>query len=281
MAAAAVNHSLFPQFSSLAPELRNQIWADALPEKLGPALYFYRKGCWCPRRLSREDEGYDPENDEHNLTFEFRHDLLDDVQFEVPLLLVNREARSMAVAWVLAQGTKIRPCKNRKYPVFMRPFNPIRDALYIPVDKWNDFLREPDDRLFQPDLVDQLVDTKSDITRIAVPEALLRKEAGMLSEVFRHFFNLEELVVIGDVQPDLRSMDEDSKAQRPWEFESTQEGAFVWNNDRGSFDLEDNKNSGHEALYRLIGDVNKEIGEGLIDNHMRSFKIRPVFAVRS
>ena len=135
MAAAATNSSTFPLFSSLALELRNQIWRDALPNKVGPALYFYRKGCWCPRHLLQSDEEYDPKNHELNLNFEFRHDLLNVVQFKVPLFFVNREASNIALAWVREHGIEIRARENRQSPVFVCPFNPIRDVLYIALDK--------------------------------------------------------------------------------------------------------------------------------------------------
>lgn len=185
MAAAATNSSTFPLFSSLALELRNQIWRDALPNKVGPALYFYRKGCWCPRHLLQSDEEYDPKNHELNLNFEFRHDLLDVVQFKVPLFFVNREARNIALAWVREHGIEIRARENRQSPVFVCPFNPIRDVLYIALDKWDEFLREPDDRCFQPDLLEQFINVKpADVTRIAVPEALFRSEvAAALAEI--------------------------------------------------------------------------------------------------
>lgn len=129
MAVVATNSSIFPLFSSLPPELRNQIWRDAVPDKVGPALYFYRNGYWCPRRLSKSDKGYDPEKDENNLNFEYRHDLLDDAQFEVPLVFVNLEARGIALAWVREQGIEIRFCENRQHPIFVRPCDPMRDAL--------------------------------------------------------------------------------------------------------------------------------------------------------
>ena len=280
MAAVATNSSTFPLFSSLPPELRNQIWRDAVPDKVGPALYFYRKGCWCPRRLSTSDEGYDPENDENNLNFEFRHDLLHDAQFEVPLVFVNREARGVALAWVREQGIEIRPRENRQYPIFVRPFDPMRDALYVALDKWDDFLLEPHDRQFQPDLFEQLVTIEPDLTRIAVPEALLRSNVTTLSSMFQYFYLLKVLFIIVDAQPDLQSADNDMKVQRRWEFESTQGGAFFWNDDRGSFAFGDSKYIGYEALYRLIEEANKGLGEWLAENHIRSFEIRPVFAFR-
>jgi hypothetical protein len=280
MAAVATNSSTFPLFSSLALELRHQIWRDALPDKVGPALYFYRKGCWCPRRLSKSDEEYDSENDENNLTFEFHHELLDDVQLEVPLVFVNREARGIALPWLRGQGIEIRPCEDRQYPIFVRPFDPVRDALYVALDKWDDFLCEPVDRQYQPDLFEKLVVIRQDVTRIAVPEALLRSEVAALSDMFRYFFQLKVLFIIIDAQPDMRSADNDMKVQRRWEFESTRGGAFFWNDDRGAFDFANGEYIDGEALYRLIEEANKGLGEGLVTNYIHSFEVRPVFAVR-
>jgi hypothetical protein len=90
--------AVFSLFSRLPPGLRNQIWPDALPKKAKQAIYFYKKGCWRPRRLTKADVDYDPKNDELNLKFEFHHNLLDYVQFEIPIFFVNREARGITLA---------------------------------------------------------------------------------------------------------------------------------------------------------------------------------------
>lgn len=243
-------------------------------------MSFYRGGCWCPRRLLEFDDGYDPENDENNLNFEFRHDFLDDIRFEMPLVYVNREARDLAFAWVREQGIEIRPCEDRPYPVFVRPFDPMHDALYVALDKWDDFLCEPDDRLSLPDLFEQLVDNKSDLTRIAVPVALLQSELASLPEMFRYFFNLKALFVVVDPQPDLQPAGNEVKVQYRWDFESIQGGAFFWNNDSDGFDSEDSEYIGDEAVYRLIEEASRGFGEGLANDHIRSFEVRPVFAVR-
>ena len=129
--------AVFSLFSILPAELRNQIWQDALPDKVGQALYFYRKGCWCPRRLTEADEDYDPENDELNLNIEFFHDLLDYVQFEVPLFFVNHEARGITLSWIHEQGLKIHFREDRCSLIFERLFDPIHDTLYVPLNKWN------------------------------------------------------------------------------------------------------------------------------------------------
>lgn len=206
--------------------------------------------------------------------------MLDDAQFEIPLVFVNREARDLALAWVREQGIEIHPCDSRQCPVFVRPFDPMRDALYLALDKWDDFLCEPDDRQFQPNLFEKLVDIKPDLTCIAMPEALLRNEVTTISEMFRYFFHVEVLLIIVDAQPDLQSADNVMKVQRRWEFESTQGGAFFWNDDRSRFEFGDSEYINDEALYKLIAEANKRLGEGPVKNHIRSFEIRPVFAIR-
>ena len=283
MVSTPTNSSTFPLFSRLPLELRDQIWRDALPENVGPALYPYRKGCWCPRRLSKSDKGYDSENDENNLNLEFRHDFLYDIHFELPLVSVNREARALALAWAREQGVTKRPRDDGRAPVFVRSFDPMRDALHVSLDKWDDFLSEPDDRLFEPDLSGQLVDIKSDIRRIAVPEALLRNEltsVAWLADIFQYFFNVNVLFVVVDPQPDLQSTDDDPRVQQRWEFEKTQGAAFIWDDERGGFDSEGSEDVGDDALHRLIEQTNEELGEELSKKSIHSFEIRPVFAVR-
>lgn len=121
------------------------------------------------------DEEYDHERLEWNLYLEFRHDLLEAVRFDLPLYFVNREAHSIALAWLREKGNqdiKIRPSENT---FFVHPFNPVCDVLYIALDKWEEFLREPDDRRSEPDLILQVIANRwANIRRIAVPEALLQ-----------------------------------------------------------------------------------------------------------
>ena len=282
MAAAISDPSVFPLFSGFPLELRRQIWRDALPVNIGPALYYYKNGCWGPRRLAESDEEYDHEDDRSNLLFEFRHDLLDDAQFEVPLVFVNREARGIAVAWAREQGIEIR---GRHYPVFVRPFDPTCDALYIANDQWDDFLRDPVDRHFQPDLLDQFVGIRCCISRIAISEALLRSEIATLCEIFEYFIRSRTILIIVDTQPDLQSADNDRNVQRRWEFESTQGGGFFWNDEHSCFDckdkeLGDSENISHEGFRRLLDGASKGLSEGLARNHVRSLEIRPVSAIR-
>lgn len=253
-----------------------------MPNKVGQALYFYRNGCWSPRQLT--DEGYGPENDELNLNFEFFHHLLHHVQFEVPLFFVNREARGIAYSWIHEQGIKICFHKGRQSLIFIRPFDPKHDTLYVPLNKWKEFLCEPFYRLLQPDLEHQSVSCDgTPWTRIAVPEALLQNEANPILELLEHYFGLTKLFIVVNAQPDLQPGDNDVKAQRRWELESTRGATFFWNIDHGRFEWGDGEDIGDKALYKLIVDASNRLGKELYFHHPQThydFEVRPVLAIR-
>ncbi|KAF7892034.1 hypothetical protein EAF00_008336 [Botryotinia globosa] len=122
---ATTSPSTFPLFSSLAPELRTKIWQDSLPSVLPPALYFYKRGCWQPRILPNLTQVTTTE-----LNLEFRHDLLDNIHVQTPLLFVNHEARKITLIWAHSHGIEI--CGDPICPRLSFPFNPVRDILYLP-----------------------------------------------------------------------------------------------------------------------------------------------------
>jgi len=173
------------------------------------------------------------------------------------------------------QGIEICPCENNQQAIFVRPFDPkYRDALYVPLEKWSDFLCDPIDRFHQPDLLDLTLGINTDLTRLAVPEGLLRAEDGMASllEIYRYFFNVKVLLIIVDPQPDF---------QGQCEFESAQRGAFIRDNDRGGFDFGDGERVGDETVYKLIEEViDKTLIEALPQEFIRNFEIRLTVAVR-
>lgn len=283
MAAAAA----FPFFSRLPAELRNQIWRDALPDKVDQALYFYKKGCWDPRRLTEADEGYSPEDDELNLKLEFFHSRLDHVQFEIPLFFVNREARGIALSWIEKQGLKIYFHKGKETFYFTRPFNPEHDTLYIPFDRWEQFLDEPTNRLCEPDLVERNVSCEGTAcTRIAVPEVLLWDDGEeALLDIFDYYPNAEKIFIIFKAQPDPLPEDDggggELKVQRRWEFESIQ-GAIFWDAYRCEFEWQSDAGdciNGNHGLSRLVKDDNNGFSREVKERQPESFEVRPGFAI--
>lgn len=269
--------SVFPLFLSLPPELRNQIWHDALPEKDEPALFPYRKGCWCPRCISGSGNGYNPEYPA-DIYLEFRHDLLEPVQVEVPLVFVNREARTIALAWVHNQGIEMRFREDKQCHVFVRPFDPAQDTLYITPDEVDDYYTETLIQPYEPGPNDRFMNTPCPSpTRIAVPEAQIQRDPVVLFEMIDWFYNLRELFIIVGRRPDL---EEDMKMQRQWKLKSTHGRAYFWNRNHGGFDWSDSEDISDKALCRWMKKASKELSVMATKNSVPGFGIRPVLAVR-
>ena len=273
-----------PHFRNFPQELRDQIWNDALPEKDKPALYPWKKGCWCPRRLQKSDPGWEP-NEDLNLRLDFRHDLLDHVEVEIPLFFVNREARRAALAWMRKQNITLRFRKDKQCWVFTRPFDQTMDALYISMDDIGGFFIEPIDRLDEPDIFGQSVFVAPDVTRIAVPAALFQDDGDVssLPELFEWYSVLKRLFVV--VNPQLCWGDYDRpqvQGQQQWEVKQTLGRIFVYNHSNRRFDSHDGNSeaAGDETLYRQVEEACGYLGEMAARNKSDGLEIRPVFAAR-
>ncbi|KAF7622111.1 hypothetical protein F9C07_8145 [Aspergillus flavus] len=272
--------AVFTLFPNLPPELRNQIWRDTLPDKVRQALYFYKRGCWRTRRLTEDDEDYSHDNDQLNICHEFRHDLLDPMKFEVPLLFVNSEARGVALTWMQGQGLKIRFCEDRQNPIVIRSFDPDHDTLYISLKTWDDFSNEPYEIVFPPDHGSGYYNCAPPaFTRIAVPEAFFQHDIP-LSDLFHFYCSLEKVFIIPDAQSDIQSEMNDLKMQRRWELQSTQGPMLFWNNDRDCFEWKHNAGDSNNAMNSVIEKACDGLDEALEFYEMKSFEVRAVYAVR-
>lgn len=123
---ACTTFHLFPR---LPPELRVMIWRESLPEQDAPALFFYEKRCWLATDAEKTDENDETEDD--TISLSFHHYGLEHVQVRIPLASVNYEARSIALTWVHQQGIQTVFCEERQCHVFVRAFEPTRDAIYV------------------------------------------------------------------------------------------------------------------------------------------------------
>lgn len=232
-------------------------------------MYFYQKGCWFPRRLSDIDHEHDA-NDDNNLSFEFRHDLLDPARVDVPLSFVNREARGIALAWVCEERIDMGFRKDGRCYMFVHRFDPVRDGLYVALDKWYKFCCEAYDRLFQPDLLDKNVSSDSDIRHIAAPETLVWSGINEIPEMFDWLTGVTVLFIIVEPQHKLQ-LEAEQAVQRRLKMAAVPERAFCWNHDHERFELRGGDYIGGEALYRRIERACEWTSEILTRNHIRRF----------
>ncbi|KAB8296760.1 hypothetical protein EYC80_002177 [Monilinia laxa] len=242
----------------LALELRNQIWSNALPEKIDSALYLYKKGCWHPLYLKPSDphEEYDHKNDNYNLCFEFRHDLLDQIQVHTLLVFVNHDVREIAIAWAHKQGFFIN--ENKGYPVFGRPFNPENDMLYIKPGDVYEFWTEPFSIPNEhPDLIGQQYSIRSFVEKIAISEDTWQEELkaepeDQFMDELTLTFPFKMLIVITATPSELRSANGNLEMRQHWELDSTRGGEFVLDAHDGTFQFHGSEYANKEDLYKSL-----------------------------
>ncbi|CEJ82813.1 hypothetical protein VHEMI02860 [[Torrubiella] hemipterigena] len=120
---------LFPSFTRLPRELRDQIWYYALPDDDSPALFSYVKGFVrpfiydCP--LGHKWYG-------HKVGMRFYHEELDPVPVDAPLLHVNAESASAAIAWAEEKGYIVSHDMEKDCPAISRRMDRHHDILYFP-----------------------------------------------------------------------------------------------------------------------------------------------------
>jgi hypothetical protein len=263
-----VASALFPRFPTLAGELRNDIWRHALPDKVEPALVSYQPGCW-------QAHGAEP-----NLDLVFEHERLQ-ISFELPLLLVNREASSLAQAYIRKLGLT---ATARRYqdPVFTHKFNPNADALYIKPNQLLDMINDVYLRIAEPDIGSQVFSHWSTISSIAMSEATLRREIdrGGLPELLTWFTSVNEVLVVLNAAPDLEcTQDCPSRVQARWSFASAPGDIFYWNRSRERFErrIEDSF-VGDRVVAELVENdaLAALFAQDLAE---RNVQVRPVFAI--
>lgn len=266
--------SRFSPFPRLPPELRNRLWRESLPDKDRPALFPYKEGCWCPYWAQDGDEKYQFDEGYDNVYFEFRQEMLDPIQVDVPLASVNREARSIALAWAAEQGIElsgqslIRRCQRS------------HDAMYIPHDKWSDFLEEPYERRSQPDLEGRTVSSGLTITQVAVPEELIRAQPDSLADLLDWLEQVRRVYIIVGEQPDFQK-DEGKETVPRWQV-NHQSKRFIWNSRSERFISKGDKLIGDEEFNSQLEKALEVLGDDIIKGRgfIPYFEVWPVCAVR-
>ncbi|KAF2157915.1 hypothetical protein K461DRAFT_274154 [Myriangium duriaei CBS 260.36] len=268
----------FPRFSELPTELRNQIWHDTLPDKIGSAAYFYNRNCWTVQCRTEADLDYDHSAADVSHHIIFREASLDPVCLDISMLNVNQEARDIAVAWVRQQGLRLESCRgNKNQLVAQCLFDRTRDAVYLAPDFWYHFGAEPQELLFSPQFDGRSVETHIYIQQIALPQSLLADKFSDLPELLDQCRHITTLFVVAGPQPKSRP----GKAPERWELEPVHGGGFIWDVDQDCFVAEvKNNRVKDKELYELLDKIRWTItAEPQPRTFDKFFTIRPVHMV--
>lgn len=266
----------FPHFRKLPPELQGQIWREALPGDIKrAALFTWRPGCWGPAFRVETDPDYRTPIDEHdrNLILKFNHDRLGYTRIYVPMAAVCAEAYDIAVAWAAEQGVEIHKGVEGDGPMFVRPFHPERDVLYVSPRDWDEFISEPMKMPFELDIFkDQFYGHRSAMSRVAVSELSLGKESILLELDLAHQA-VRYLYVVADPQPDERSRS--GVTSVPWrlEIEHAQAWKLFWVSDHQGIRRRDSFVRGFQrphglegGLWRRVAEVSRKMHEDFIQH---------------
>ncbi|THV44669.1 hypothetical protein BGAL_0597g00040 [Botrytis galanthina] len=285
MTATTTSPSTFPLFSSLAPELRIQIWQESLPSEFPPALYFYKRGCWQPRIFTESDPGYydgvseQSTTEDLNRNMEFCYDLLDSIHVQTPLLFVNHEARKITLTWACSHGIEI--CGDPLFPRLSLPFNPIRDILYVSADLWDEIYVEPYIRSFEEDMIDLTHGTFNEVKRLALPESMLGIYFASDSfERLSEYYNIEVLYIIINEPIGLRSVDDDLHVQSRWECENLPSCTFLLDSERSVFELKVDGDNEDDQDHLLTKEISRHLTPEFIASSPSIREIRLVLAIR-
>lgn len=286
--AYSTQHRAFHLFPCLPAELRLQIWRETLPDLDGVTLHGYKKGCWDLRDpLSGESEGESGALGRADKILDFRHERLDDVYIDMPIVFVNREARGTALSWARAQGIKMDFNTDKACHVFVLPFNPWQDALFINSHKLDEFCIEPADRLAGLQLRGQSAYSNPEITQVALPHTALTSEMAVFYDLIHWFPRLQVVYIIVDIEigpalPKYSSTEERArhkermKHQR-WKTSQTQGHSYVWDNKDRKFVRHIGTPIGFRSMYREIEDyLAVGITKAFAKKDVERFEIRPV-----
>lgn len=180
----------------------------------------------------------------------------------------------------------VQDADGKQHRVFERGWNPSSDALYVPLELWNDFLDEPWERFWQPDMDGRNYSISGGIWHLAVPETLLSTSGinDNILALFDYYGETKTLYVVVGPQPDLDATGShgDSQPQR-WEMEDAKMGAYIYNHELGKFGFIHGEDRCHESLYELMEDIATTIAADFREannSSRRIFEIRPVFAIK-
>lgn len=117
----------FIYFPQLPPELREQIWREALPPDVRPAIFQLDHGYW------RFERGGPRTHGRESIICFWNHDLIQNFAIKAPLAIVNREASAVMRRWVARQEFTLpwRVSRDLNQSIYYRNFDPAHDAIFV------------------------------------------------------------------------------------------------------------------------------------------------------
>lgn len=193
------------------------------------------------------------------------------------------EARDFAIKWARKQGIEVVFHEYRECHVFLRPFDPKRDVIWVSEDVFEGFT----DNCWGIHRSDHLrsVSIPFRIGHFALPESMVmdRQSLELLYNTIFSFCGDTVIYIIAGENPDYPSKFVDyTKVQTRWDLCGAQEGgAFVWGRNNKRFDRKGGPRIlQHDSYARVLEGI--AVLAGILIQFLPDidFKIRAVRAIR-
>ncbi|CAH0021933.1 unnamed protein product [Clonostachys rhizophaga] len=250
-------HPTFHLFPNLPPELRHQIWLNALPT-LKPSIHFYHRGCWRHQPLDPSDEDYGL--DDEGPPVSFRLELVKKTWLEVPMVYVNHESRQATLKWAEQHGLPLCSLPDTERLVFLRSFNTNIDALGVPYEEWENLILELTDLLSEPDLINQIVTPISAIKSFILSERMLKSCVSELGDLFDVYGGATIYIIDGEM-PELDAASSATGLLQSWEYEPSGGKGWRWDPEQRRFAVQENTQIRSPTLYALMEEAARVLTE--------------------
>ncbi|KAJ5473499.1 hypothetical protein N7475_003065 [Penicillium sp. IBT 31633x] len=282
VAALAAGFSDLRLFPFLPAELRLKIWRFMLPEIDPPALTPYRPGCWHP--VSPPENGDTTDDENKTVELRFQPEQLDYIRVKIPLSSVTFEARSVVIEWAREQGIEVSYHAHRKCEVFLRPFDQMRDVIWIGQNHSTAFNIETWGATDANDRHKYTMPTG--LKRYAISQWLLDEGMAfdLLCDTICCFSEDVVLYIVCGQIPRFTPGDPDrTRVQPRWQLDGTQDGlGYTWNRSKRKFDSLPGRRLLNPHSYNRVTHASKMIAQGIRNYKPRKmkFELRGVVAVR-
>lgn len=228
-------------------ELRNKIWHESLPEKDGPALFFYKPEAWNGGVPVPGDKYYDDSLPGEHRTW-FLEDQLDHVRVDLPQLRVDWEAHQIAMQWARSRGIDVKGggftlarCMDHADAMMLTS---EADYFSFAEQPWN----------IEVGTDGSWVDTP-EVHRVAIPEQMVTQNPAL--DILEDMWSTTGVgytlyIVIGMPDGlDWRQSHENVQRRR-WSLDMNKSRAYTWDQESASFSWEQGDQIGSDFLCRWI-----------------------------
>ncbi|GAM86217.1 hypothetical protein ANO11243_042290 [Dothideomycetidae sp. 11243] len=172
----------------------------------------------------------------------------------LPMCSANQEARAITLVWLENHDVE------HHHGVLINPFDCSEDALFIPLELFEDFGRDHHLGSQRQGGRVQFIQSHSQVISVAVTVEFLEKHAQHFLDSLEYFYSLKTILLIVEAPPALQPLQREASIKL-WRYEDLDAGYFLWSPNKSRFELLNAKHSEYYEYYERVGEVLAQFDE--------------------